>query len=81
MSFSKLLIKSVDELVNNFLEEVSKKYNIDRASLRNIWEESSTKVAHSQVAESLPVTNELLKLGKTELAAHCKAKGDRKSVV
>ena len=82
MSFSKLLIKSVDERVNIFLEEVSKKFNIDKTSLRNIWdsiwEEETASHSNSQVVQQtqpLQVTNELLKLGKTELIAHCKAKG------
>lgn len=78
MSFSELITKAVEKVIFSYVESVSKKYNISKDELLNLYRGVETNVPEV-VAKPQPQNEtslgELNKLTKTELAAHCKARG------
>jgi hypothetical protein len=88
MSFSDLIISTVNKAVDSFIEQVADKYNISGQELRSLWNGNQTKtqtqakpkktVETEKVTEAAPaLTNnsELSGLKKPELVALCKTRG------
>ena len=88
MSFSDLIISTVNKAVDSFIEQVADKYNINGQELRSLWNGNQTKtqtqvkpkktVETEKVTEAAPaLTNnsELSGLKKPELVALCKTRG------
>lgn len=90
MSFSDLIISTVNKAVDSFIEQVADKYNISGQELRSLWNGNQTTnsqaKAKTQVKKAVeaekpaeaapPLENnpELSGLKKTELVALCKAR-------
>jgi hypothetical protein len=79
MSFSELLNKAVNSIVVSFIDTLSKKYDIPKEDLISIFNGTSdpkTVVENKIVSEvKLQPSDELNKMNKNELIAHCKTKG------
>ena len=88
MSFSELLTKAINSVVVSFIDTVSEKYDISKDELMGLFSGSVSNSANKkekQPVKSNPVveseqpklqpSNELNKLNKNELIAHCKTKG------
>lgn len=85
MSFSDLIISTVNKAVDSFIEQVADKYNISGQELRSLWNGNQTKTQAkpkkapepekvTEAAPSLTNNSELSGLKKPELVALCKAR-------
>jgi hypothetical protein len=85
MSLSLTLTEAIDKVINNFIDKVSSKYNVDSNELLSLWtggevKESTKKV---ELKSPSPINKKstavdpdvLLKCNKAELVAMCKTHG------
>jgi hypothetical protein len=85
MSFSELLTKAVNSVVVSFIDTVSKRYDISKDELVQIFNGDVKNKVESKPSEvskkttepvvALQPSDELNKMNKNELIAHCKTKG------
>ena len=80
MSFSDLIISTVNKTVDSFIEQVAEKYNLSAQELRSMWNGSQPKSTLAKVKpeeKPAPLSNtpELSGLKKPELVSMCKARG------
>ena len=85
MSFSELLTKAINSVVVSFIDTVSKRYDISKDELVQIFNGNekveskvvveTSKKTDAPTAAKLQPSDELNKMNKNELIAHCKTKG------
>jgi hypothetical protein len=76
MSLSNNIQNTISETINLFIEEVSKKHNLNKNDLLNIWNgsrEKSDEIIISKTQNNSDLNN-LIKLSKNELIELCKSK-------
>ena len=83
-SYGKMLSRSVNDVLDKYLDDISNKYNIDRIELKNMWDkievESKPKVCNDKLI------SEMNSKKKNELVELCKemeldTKGNKKDLV
>jgi len=75
MSFSEMLANNINKVVNMYVDNIAKKYNLNKQELLSIWnniETDKTSVVNTNTT-NLP-SRELEKCGKPELITLCKEK-------
>ena len=81
MSFSELLTKAINSVVVSFIDTVSKRYDISKDELLEIFNGNEKVAVDTSKKTDVPAvvklqpSDELNKMNKNELIAHCKTKG------
>jgi hypothetical protein len=78
MSLSQQVAKTINDVINKFISEVSEKYNLDEQELKDLWgNEDFKKVKVSKKTETASKSSdsEYSKMNKNELMEICKTKG------
>lgn len=85
MSLTQSVTKAIDEVIHNFIQQISTKYDLDPNEVLTVWEGGAagakltkkTPVAKISVADIPADANneELVKLKKTELQELCRQRG------
>ena len=78
MSLNQTVTKAVNEVINNFIQQISSKYDLDPNDLLQMWDCNSnlTKVVQKKsVVTDIPSENALLQYKKPEIQAICRQRG------
>lgn len=81
MSLNQTVTKAVNEVINNFIQQISSKYDLDPNDLLQMWDCNSKVVPKKSLVTDIPSAtddideNSLLQYKKPEIQALCRQRG------
>lgn len=71
-SYGEMLTKHLDKILNDYIEDISNRYNINKSELRNMWDNLDDNVTNKSKNNTNKLKGELSKKKKNELVEMCK---------
>ena len=72
-SYGEMLSKHLDKILNDYIEDISNRYNLNKTELRNMWNNIEDNVSTTSTNTSTDdLRNDLSKKKKNELVEMCK---------